>query len=117
VRSNGQRERRRVVDLGAGTLGLVDPQQRFLHCILGVVGAAEHPIGAREHPAPELTVLTVLASGAALTEAAPWSEVIDASSHRSHGAGNVVRLPGPTMGQMAGPIREADESRARVASQ
>src|SRR3712207_8908527 len=47
-------ERARRCDLLAGIKRPVHPQQRFLHHVLGLGDAAEHPVGDRERDRPQL---------------------------------------------------------------
>src|SRR3712207_9413151 len=47
-------ERARRCDLLAGIKRLMNAQQRFLHHVLGLGDAAEHPVGDRERDRPQL---------------------------------------------------------------
>jgi hypothetical protein len=51
---HGGDERARRCDLLAGIKRLMHPQQRFLHHVLGLGDASEHPVGDRERDRPQL---------------------------------------------------------------
>src|SRR6266508_3180158 len=51
---HGRHERARRCDLLAGLQRLMHPQQRFLHHVLGLGDAAQHPVGDRERDRPQL---------------------------------------------------------------
>jgi hypothetical protein len=51
---HGGHKRRRRCDFLAGIKRLMHPQQRFLHHVLGLGDAAEHPVGDRERARPQL---------------------------------------------------------------
>ena len=62
---HGGDERARRCDPLAGLERLMNPQQRFLHHVLGPGDAAEHPIGDREGGRPQLVEQSLAISHAA----------------------------------------------------